>query len=71
MKYRDHRTLVSARLAIDTRFRIDKQHLLSLVKTITRTDCHALRILAVETGLCDDKRHDKVSDESGKGSSKT
>jgi len=48
-------------VAIDALLRVDIELLLVLVKTIARTDDHAVCVLAVMTGLANDIGHELSS----------
>ena len=54
---RAHGTFGYAHRAIDTFVGINRQKIRTLEKTVHRADINAVRIFAVNAGLCDDKRH--------------
>jgi hypothetical protein len=54
---RAHGTFGYAHRAIDTFVGINRQEIRTLEKTVHRADIDAVRIFAVNAGLCDDKRH--------------
>jgi len=56
-----NRAFRNARVAVNAVFRVDVKLVVVLVKAIARANDHAVRILAVPTGLTNDKSHDSNS----------
>ncbi len=53
-------TFRDSRFAVDTVIRIDKQHRLALAKRLAWADNNAIGVLAAETRLGDDHRHNQT-----------